>query len=237
MYYYFYIYFFSLQKKQRESVISYPYSLREAISITKHLQAHPSDGLPSALSNCFDWERDPDVRHLLKEVFSANGIEIFTEGGEREGGVGGRERGLEVGVVKGERFEGWVSSGVEFFVEREGGGERGGERGDGGILVDAEVGVLERFTPPSYLMKEYLGLFYFILFYFILFYFILFYFILFYFILFYFILFYFILFYFMLCYFILCYFFFNFLFFFFLSFFFFVSLYLLKSKYKTIKTK
>ncbi|KAI8855148.1 AAA domain-containing protein [Chytridium lagenaria] len=50
-----------------EGIINYPYSTRELVSITRHLEAFPDEGLPKAL------------RNLIIEVFSRHGISVGLE--------------------------------------------------------------------------------------------------------------------------------------------------------------
>ncbi|KAJ3220295.1 von Willebrand factor A domain-containing protein 8 [Dinochytrium kinnereticum] len=63
-----------------EGVISYPYSTRELVSIARHLEAFPNEGLPKALGNVFDFDSyDEDIKNLLMEAFAKHGISIGLE--------------------------------------------------------------------------------------------------------------------------------------------------------------
>lgn len=58
-----------------EGLINYPYSTRELVSVVKHLERYPDEGLPKALANVFDFDDfDNETRKLVENVFAKNGI-------------------------------------------------------------------------------------------------------------------------------------------------------------------
>jgi hypothetical protein len=66
--------FQSLRELVDQGMINYPYSTRELVNVVKHLQEYPEDGLPGALRNVFDFDRDEEVMHILADAMKKNGI-------------------------------------------------------------------------------------------------------------------------------------------------------------------
>merc|ERR1712071_723183 len=61
-----------------ESILAYPYSTREIVSIAKHFDAYPDDGIVAALNNVFDFDMMDDVvLERVSEVLSQAGIPII----------------------------------------------------------------------------------------------------------------------------------------------------------------
>lgn len=57
--------------------ISYPYSTREAVSVVKHLNAYPEDGILTTLHNVLDYDSfQSGTYRTLGEVFSRHGIPV-----------------------------------------------------------------------------------------------------------------------------------------------------------------
>jgi MoxR-like ATPase len=59
-----------------EGVIAYPYSTRELVNVVKHLQEYPEDGVPRALQNVFDFDKEEEVMEILVDTMNKNGIPI-----------------------------------------------------------------------------------------------------------------------------------------------------------------
>jgi hypothetical protein len=69
--------FAKLGQLVEQGVISYPYSLREMVNVVRHLQRYPTDGLPAALSNVFNFDRhDAATYKLLGDLFQQFGIQL-----------------------------------------------------------------------------------------------------------------------------------------------------------------
>lgn len=67
--------FNDLRKLVDEGLINYPYSTRELVSVVKHLEAYPKEGLSRALQNVFDFDHyDLETKNMLVEVLTKNGI-------------------------------------------------------------------------------------------------------------------------------------------------------------------
>ncbi|TPX32182.1 hypothetical protein SmJEL517_g04613 [Synchytrium microbalum] len=67
--------FNDLRRLVDEGLISYPYSTRELVSVVKHLQTYPKEGLSRALQNVFDFDQyESEIRDLLIETLNKNGI-------------------------------------------------------------------------------------------------------------------------------------------------------------------
>ena len=57
--------------------IAYPYSTREAVSVVRHLQKYPGDGVVAAVHNVLDFDSFDDAQyHMLGEVFKHHGIQM-----------------------------------------------------------------------------------------------------------------------------------------------------------------
>ncbi|KAI9366882.1 AAA domain-containing protein, partial [Zopfochytrium polystomum] len=67
--------FTDLRRLVDEGLLNYPYSTRELVSVVKHLEAYPGEGLSRALGNVFDFDSyESDVRELLLEILAKHGI-------------------------------------------------------------------------------------------------------------------------------------------------------------------
>jgi von Willebrand factor A domain-containing protein 8 len=65
----------SLRKLVDEGLLQYPYSTRELVSVVKHLEQYPSEGISKALNNVFDFDSyESDIKELLLETLIKNGI-------------------------------------------------------------------------------------------------------------------------------------------------------------------
>ncbi|TPX75293.1 hypothetical protein CcCBS67573_g03438 [Chytriomyces confervae] len=72
--------FNDLRRLVDEGLINYPYSTRELVSVVKHLQSFPREGLSRALQNVFDFDSyDTDVKELIITTLSKNGLHIGME--------------------------------------------------------------------------------------------------------------------------------------------------------------
>lgn len=57
--------------------LSYPFSAREAVSVVKHIQEYPTDGVTTAVENILGFEGlSPPIRELIAKVFQANDIPV-----------------------------------------------------------------------------------------------------------------------------------------------------------------
>ena len=75
--------FSKLRNLNEEQILQYPYSTREIVSIAKHFNEFPEDGIVAALNNVFDFDMEDNlVLDRVAEVLSQSGIPI----------VGGREQ-------------------------------------------------------------------------------------------------------------------------------------------------
>lgn len=78
--------FFDLRKLFEDGLISYPYSTRELVNITRHMSRFPGDSINTVLQNVFSFDSfDDNLLRLLNEVFRKQGIPVGREavGGER----------------------------------------------------------------------------------------------------------------------------------------------------------
>ncbi|KAJ3144684.1 von Willebrand factor A domain-containing protein 8, partial [Irineochytrium annulatum] len=67
--------FHDLRRLVDEGLINYPYSTRELVSVVRHLQAYPGEGLSRALGNVFDFDLyEGDVRDMVIEILNKHGI-------------------------------------------------------------------------------------------------------------------------------------------------------------------
>jgi hypothetical protein len=67
--------FNDLRRLVDEGLLNYPYSTRELVSIVRHLEAYPGEGLARALGNVFDFDSyETEARELLIETLNKNGI-------------------------------------------------------------------------------------------------------------------------------------------------------------------
>ena len=72
--------FAELRRMVDTATLTYPYSTREAVSIVKHLEKYPADGVVETIENVlgFDWDRT--VRKTVTGVFQRHGIPIPSDG-------------------------------------------------------------------------------------------------------------------------------------------------------------
>lgn len=70
--------FADLRELHQSGMLSYPYSIREAVALIKHIEAFPQDGILTALENVlgFDAYTSPDLRKSLADVFQRRGIPL-----------------------------------------------------------------------------------------------------------------------------------------------------------------
>eukprot|EP00929_Paragymnodinium_shiwhaense_P058805 TRINITY_DN29464_c0_g1_i1.p2 TRINITY_DN29464_c0_g1~~TRINITY_DN29464_c0_g1_i1.p2 ORF type:complete len:704 (+),score=153.80 TRINITY_DN29464_c0_g1_i1:2401-4512(+) len=67
--------FASLRNKASNGAIAYPYSMREAVAVAKHLEQFPDDSVSQALANVLAFEAfDAPLRQQLAEVFEEHGF-------------------------------------------------------------------------------------------------------------------------------------------------------------------
>ena len=69
--------FSELRKLSDDGDIAYPYSTREAVSVIKHLETYPEDGLSKAINNVLDMDSfDPSLYEELHRVFAKYDIRL-----------------------------------------------------------------------------------------------------------------------------------------------------------------
>lgn len=69
--------FQDLRVMHEKNELTYPYSAREAVSVIKHLQNFPQDGVAAAVENILSFESyNPRIRKLVAVVFQSRGIPI-----------------------------------------------------------------------------------------------------------------------------------------------------------------
>ena len=74
--------FEELRQLQDEGLISYPYSARELVAITKHLQRFPRDSVITTLFNVLGFDQyDRLVRQTLVDVFQRHGLPLNIDPG------------------------------------------------------------------------------------------------------------------------------------------------------------
>ncbi|KAJ3386110.1 von Willebrand factor A domain-containing protein 8, partial [Entophlyctis sp. JEL0112] len=60
-----------------DGLINYPYSTRELVSVVKHLEKYPEEGLGRALGNVFDFDAyDSDVKELIITTLANHGVQM-----------------------------------------------------------------------------------------------------------------------------------------------------------------
>jgi hypothetical protein len=75
-----------LRSSHEKGVISYPFSVREAVSVTKHLNRFPADGLEGAFENVIAFDRfDSVTLKQLAKIFDRHGIPIAAFGSTASG--------------------------------------------------------------------------------------------------------------------------------------------------------
>ena len=87
--------FADLRDLHAKGLLSYPYSIREAVALARHIEAYPQDGVLAALENVlgFDAYSSPDLRATIADVFRRRGVPLraglrFAQGEEDEAGGG-----------------------------------------------------------------------------------------------------------------------------------------------------
>ncbi|CAF3738770.1 unnamed protein product [Rotaria sordida] len=72
--------FTELRQLSIDGIISYPYSLRELVSIVKHLNMFPNDSLADVIRNVFDLDNyNTDIIDRLRSILHRYGIPFHTE--------------------------------------------------------------------------------------------------------------------------------------------------------------
>ncbi|KAL3796256.1 hypothetical protein HJC23_008576 [Cyclotella cryptica] len=67
-----------LRNAHKKGIISYPFSLREAVAVVKHLNAFPNDGIKEAVENVVSFDRlDTSLAKRLDTIFSSHGIRLL----------------------------------------------------------------------------------------------------------------------------------------------------------------
>lgn len=78
--------FADLRSLYDRSDLSYPFSAREAVSVVKHIQEYPTDGVTTAVENILGFEGlSPATRELIAKVFQANDIPVSLVAGVNAG--------------------------------------------------------------------------------------------------------------------------------------------------------
>mmetsp|Transcript_68537 Transcript_68537/g.190634 ORF Transcript_68537/g.190634 Transcript_68537/m.190634 type:complete len:912 (+) Transcript_68537:1557-4292(+) len=69
--------FARLRDLHQAGVVAYPYSIREAVAVVRHLEQFPEDGLVTALNNVLAFDSySPDLRAIVAEVFQSVGVPL-----------------------------------------------------------------------------------------------------------------------------------------------------------------
>jgi MoxR-like ATPase len=82
-----------LSKAHKRGVLAYPFSVREAVSVVRHLAEYPDDGLDDAIENVIAFDRfDSALMKQLDSIFKQHGVQLPVTktalgGGGREGGI------------------------------------------------------------------------------------------------------------------------------------------------------
>ncbi|KAJ3272681.1 von Willebrand factor A domain-containing protein 8 [Terramyces sp. JEL0728] len=71
--------FTDLRKLVDDGMINYPYSTRELVNVVRHLELYPGEGISRALKNVFDFDLTDDVKDLIFETMSKNGLPTISE--------------------------------------------------------------------------------------------------------------------------------------------------------------
>lgn len=76
--------FQDLRMMHERNELTYPFSAREAVSVVKHLQSFPEDGVAAAVENILSFEcYNPRIRKLVAIVFQARGIPVSIKPGAK----------------------------------------------------------------------------------------------------------------------------------------------------------
>lgn len=82
-----------LSSAHERGLLAYPFSIREAVSVVKHLEKYPDDGFDVAIDNVLAFDRfDGTLMKQLGSIFSRHGVKLpaaasMLEGGGRDGGI------------------------------------------------------------------------------------------------------------------------------------------------------
>lgn len=72
--------FTELRQLSIDGIISYPYSLRELVSIVKHLNMFPNDSLANVVGNVFDFDNyNTDVIDRIRGILHRHGIPLHVQ--------------------------------------------------------------------------------------------------------------------------------------------------------------
>ena len=84
-----------LRDAHEKGTLAYPFSVREAVSVVKHINSFPADGLEGALENVIAFDRfDNVVLRQLDDIFRAHGVPVMLA----KGGGSVTRTGTEGGV-------------------------------------------------------------------------------------------------------------------------------------------
>ena len=67
--------------------LTYPYSTREAVSVVKHLEKYPEDGVVETVENILSFDWDQTVRKTVTGVFQRHGIPVPQSASAAAGGA------------------------------------------------------------------------------------------------------------------------------------------------------
>jgi hypothetical protein len=81
-----------LTKAHQKGALAYPFSIREAVSVVRHLAEYADDGLDGAIENIVAFDRfDPSLMKQLEAIFKQHGVQLpagtALAGRGREGGI------------------------------------------------------------------------------------------------------------------------------------------------------
>ena len=82
-----------LSKAHKRGVLAYPFSIREAVSVVRHLAEYPDEGFDGAVENVIAFDRfDTALMKQLDSIFKQHGVQLSVTkaalgGGGREGGI------------------------------------------------------------------------------------------------------------------------------------------------------
>ena len=67
-----------LSKEHQNGTIVYPFSVRESVSVVKHLNEFPGDGLDDAIENVIAFDRfENAILQQLNDIFECHGVSVF----------------------------------------------------------------------------------------------------------------------------------------------------------------
>jgi MoxR-like ATPase len=82
-----------LSKAHERGILAYPFSIREAVGVVRHLEKYPDDGFATAIDNVLAFDRfDTTLMKQLNSIFNQHGVKLQIpstklEGAGREGGI------------------------------------------------------------------------------------------------------------------------------------------------------